>query len=206
MWKEIVEDTPTRFDVAKVYVVGNESLCKIGFSISPKRRHSTIETAAGRKLPRAYYLDGDYDAPRLERALHRQFEKSRSIGEWFDVAAERAISMAIVELTDFPLPRPSASPDAIESILKEPLARALALSDEAEFCSALMVTAVPYYRGCAVGFMEALDEFDDALTFALSQEASEDHKFWRMQRTLKRVYVDLLEATAKHKAKPEAPN
>jgi hypothetical protein len=60
-------------------------LYKIGFSGNLRKRLRQIETASGSKVQLISSVAGD---EKLESQLHRLFEDSRQVGEWFDPTPE----------------------------------------------------------------------------------------------------------------------
>lgn len=69
-----------------VYFIQNEAgHIKIGYTDSPSRRLSSLQTGSPGRLQYMRIIDG---GAATERWLHRRFESNRLHGEWFDFVPE----------------------------------------------------------------------------------------------------------------------
>lgn len=70
----------------KVYCIqkGSEPVFKIGISVDPKSRLSSLQTASDTSL-RIVHIVECRDALKLEAKLHRKFSSKRLSGEWFEL-------------------------------------------------------------------------------------------------------------------------
>lgn len=72
--------------VKYIYVIGNETAIKIGFSTDPQERLKQLQTANEQPLTLLWSMERA-DAAQLEKHLHRKFKKHKLLGEWFNRSA-----------------------------------------------------------------------------------------------------------------------
>ena len=69
-----------------VYVLaGNPGFVKIGVTDNPVLRFQSLSMQGGFEVTQAFVSKVYSNAFFLEREAHKHFEKSRTVGEWFDV-------------------------------------------------------------------------------------------------------------------------
>lgn len=66
-----------------IYVLGNEDSFKIGVSTNPNIRIKQLQTGCSSPLTVLWTMERA-DAYKLEKHLHRKFQKHKRVGEWFD--------------------------------------------------------------------------------------------------------------------------
>ena len=75
-----------------VYVIGNllHKVCKIGFSVNPKKRIKSIQTGCPFILNTLLLFEAD---KYTETKLHHTYARYRKSGEWFSIEGELKISI-----------------------------------------------------------------------------------------------------------------
>lgn len=87
-----------------VYFFRAGNAVKIGFSINPRARAKTLQTASAERAFMAKLVEGP---PRREREFHKRFAEYRIGGEWFDLRGRLAEYLEQhVEPVEFPEPAP----------------------------------------------------------------------------------------------------
>lgn len=96
----------------KVYVLENENgLVKVGTSINPSSRKSTIESVSGYKINRHFETQCCWNSYEIESLVHKTLGDKRKQGEWFNCTFEEAESaitaiFAISAITEHNAPEP----------------------------------------------------------------------------------------------------
>ena len=65
--------------------------CKIGISKDPRSRIRALQTSNAKKLTISMVFDTKEDARKLEKSLHKNFQKLRKNGEWFEGVSDEKI-------------------------------------------------------------------------------------------------------------------
>ena len=83
----------------RLYVIGSDSVHKIGVSNAPDDRLAQLQSSHSHKLVlvRQWHVDEDRAAT-VERRAHRLLAERRMEGEWFDVSAEVACAAVCVAM------------------------------------------------------------------------------------------------------------
>ena len=83
--------------IGYVYAIECEGMVKIGFSVCPYHRFTTIQTFSPFECRLVGVMAGDF---RQEAALHRRFASQRVRGEWFTHDGDVAEFVAAMEKPD----------------------------------------------------------------------------------------------------------
>lgn len=79
----------------KLYIIttNEHKPCKIGVSYKPRNRLNQLQTSNWIKLKifKSYIFDDDI-AYMMEKIFHREWEKHKLLGEWFDMTAEETMN------------------------------------------------------------------------------------------------------------------
>ena len=90
-----------------VYAAKNEmNRVKIGKSVNPDKRISTIEQAGCVRFIEKYVSQKVNDYSGFESFLHKHFKKNRVFGEWFDVELKEVVDCIIKNVDRFNVPMP----------------------------------------------------------------------------------------------------
>ncbi|WDZ77915.1 GIY-YIG nuclease family protein [Ensifer adhaerens] len=102
-WKrQASEDGPSLHKAGYVYFLWAGDAVKIGFSVNPLRRLTSLETGVSAPIARIAVVPGTLAD---ERRLHNRFHRQRSHGEWFRATKElNRIVMDMIELGTAKIP------------------------------------------------------------------------------------------------------
>ena len=84
-----------------IYVIGTESIQKIGFSKNPQSRLKQLQTGNSEQLFLHHMIEVSDERTRLlERFLHKDLSYKKLKGEWFKLSKQEAIDyLTFAEIT-----------------------------------------------------------------------------------------------------------
>lgn len=84
----------------EVYILSGGGLYKIGYSQNAENRAKSLQSSSPVEIQLIYKTPPIEHAEKIEYELHKEFEQSKSHGEWFDLS-ENQLSQAIGKLKEF---------------------------------------------------------------------------------------------------------
>lgn len=88
----MIKTKNNKSDAGNIYVLEREDgLCKIGRSISPKKRLKQIETQGGLEVKNQYISHRIINYKKIEHMIHDMIKEQKYKGEWFNICFDDAV-------------------------------------------------------------------------------------------------------------------